>query len=760
MSDHYSISKGRTAALFVALGAYALIVQTALLRQFLAVIQGNELVIGLLFGAWFAGIAVGAALFGRLVDRLRRLSMWIALIFLSGALLPPAALIAMKLLPRIFPALPGLVPGWSAVAAAALLCSPVGFWIGAVFAFFARLNDRDERIVGRLFVWEAVGSLLAGLFFTFLLAPFVSPTGTVVAAVGILLVGLAAWQWRRSGGWLGVAGALLAVLFVLGPWDDRAEQRLEKIRFDAHHTGAQFEIAIQTRYQSAVFARTARQVQLYGNGGYLDSFPDPYVHQQEAALLLAQQPDAARVALLGGGLTGLGAALLAGPHIEQLDIVHLDAQLADEILARLPAADRRALTESRVRLHRVDVRRFAKRQAEPYDLIVVVAPDPSTALLSRLYTLEFFREVKALLSEHGVLALSLTGAANLVGEEVGPYLSLIDHTLRRVFPHVLVLPGDTIHLFAARRDDVLSADVARLQARYAAAFSAPPPVPPAAIGLWVVPERIARLQRELAAIPGRVNHDLRPASYLAFLRVWDQFAGGGLRGIIKWLAATGDAFWVLVWAVVCLAIALAPHIGSSQRARERYGLLSVFTSGFVGMAAVIIASIAFQSLFGQMYQKVALLIAAYMGGLAAGGYAATRRAHRPDAEPVRIMLKGDALLVGAGVLLLVFLQVVGDRAGVMSQVMLVLLVAGTGAAAGTAFPAAAALLERSGVSAGRRAGVVDALDHLAALLGAISVGVVLLPVLGLPGACLLWIALKTACLAGGWTVEKGGKRTT
>jgi len=760
MADAHTTSIRRTAALFVALGAYALIGQTVLLRQFLAVVQGNEMAVGLLWTAWFAGIAGGASLAGRSADRLRRKTLWGVAVFLSGALLPPASLVAIKLLPLIFPALPGLAPGWSAVVVAALWCSPVGFWIGAVFAYFAAWHGRDELIVGRLFIWEAVGSLAAGLFFAFVLAPYVPPSGAIAVAVGVLSLGLAWWSLPRIGGWIGAVGAVLVALFVLSSADDRVEQDMERLRFAALQTGAQFEKAIQTRYQNAVFAGAGRQTQLYGDGGYLDSFPDPYVHRQEAALLLAQQPQAEKIVLLGGGLTGLGAALLAGSHVRQLDLVHLDADLSREILARLPDEEFRTLAGPRVHWQTMDVRRFVKQRTTAYDLAAIVAPDPSTAWLNRLYTVEFFREVRELLTERGVLALTLTGADNLIGEEVGPYLGSIESSLRQVFPQVLALPGDTTHLFAAKRAGVLGAEAKLLKERYLSAFDGPPAVPPEVIDLWVVPERIAAMQRELAAYPVRLNHDLRPVSYLAFLRVWDKFSGGGIGGFVKWLNATGDAFWWTVWAVVCLFAAFAPLPGAPGRARQRYALTAVVTSGYVGMTAVIVASIAFQSLFGQMYQKIALLIAAYMGGLAAGGVWATRRVHRPGADPLRVLLIGDASLAGVGLLMTAFLWWVGDKAGVLSQALLVLLVAATGAAAGTAFPTAAALLAGSGVGAGRRAGIVDALDHLAAMIGAATVGVVLLPAIGLPGVCLQWIALKSAGLAGGLLVKKGRGNAT
>src|SRR5574341_2492059 len=43
-----------------AIGCYATITQVILIREFLTIFYGNELCLGVVFGAWFLGIAIGA----------------------------------------------------------------------------------------------------------------------------------------------------------------------------------------------------------------------------------------------------------------------------------------------------------------------------------------------------------------------------------------------------------------------------------------------------------------------------------------------------------------------------------------------------------------------------------------------------------------------------------------------------------------------------------------------------------------------------
>ena len=726
------------------MGAYALIAQSLLLRQFLVVMHGNEIAVGLFFVWWFCGIGIGAESAGRVVGRLRRTEATAAIGLAFGAILPVAMLIAMKTSFAASGEAAGVAPGWSRIFLFGAFASPVGFWVGAAFPFFAARAVGGAETVGRLFVWEALGGLLGGLLFTFVLAPYVSPFGAAITAAAVLLGGALEYQRVR---WFRVAASAAIIVLLAGlalAVDQRIEQSLERIRFGGLSAGARFLFSLQTRYQNVTFAEAGGQTQIYSNGGYEDSFPDPYVYQQEAALLLAQQTQPRRVVLLGGGLTGLASAMLASPRVRRLDVVHLDDVMARRIWALLPPDERKRLSDPRVQLHFVDVRRFAKETAGGYDLAVVAAPDPSTALINRLYTLEFFREVRRLLGPGGVLALSLTGAENVMGEEVGPYLTSIYKTLRAVFPRVLVLPGDHVHLFAT--DDAAPRDnsPAAMKQRYANNFDGASPLPPAVIDQWVMPERIERFRRILDAAPSELNRDLHPVSYLAFLRVWDQFAGGGLARVLRVLVGAPRKAWLLLLVAACLLILLTPILGPRAGATGRYALASVATSGFVGMTVTVLAVLTYQSLFGQMYEKVALLVAGYMAGLALGGWWTTRRLPRVR-SPRRLLVLGDVALAACGGLFLAYLSVAPGHGGMAAQWLLLALVALSGGCAGVAFPAAASILAARGVDLGRRAGRVDAVDHFAALAGSLAVGVVLLPVLGLPAVCLVWIAIKLAC---------------
>jgi len=70
-------------------------------------------------------------------------------------------------------------------------------------------------------------------------------------------------------------------------------------------------------------------------------------------------------------------------------------------------------------------------------------------------------------------------------------------------------------------------------------------------------------------------------------------------------------------------------------------------------------------------------------------------------------------------------------------------VAVAGILGGLVFPLAAAVaLKERDTTTGRTAGAIDAADHLGACVGALATGTLLVPVLGVSGACLVVVAIK------------------
>jgi spermidine synthase len=161
---------------------------------------------------------------------------------------------------------------------------------------------------------------------------------------------------------------------------------------------------------------------------------------------------------------------------------------------------------------------------------------------------------------------------------------------------------------------------------------------------------------------------------------------------------------------------------------------------------------AFQILYGAMFQAVALLISAFMAGLAGGSWLVTSGplSARPDRQ-LFVAVEG-ALLIFCGLLYLLFTLPALPMEGALRAHLLVLpLLIATGLLTGMQFPVASRLQQAFatravGVTTTGEVGTIFSADLIGGCLGGLLGGVVLLPVLGLAGSCLLAMSAKFGSL--------------
>ncbi|MEE9200547.1 MAG: hypothetical protein V3V45_03785, partial [Candidatus Brocadiales bacterium] len=70
MSSHSKTIWSSLIAALILIGAIATIAQVLLVRELLVVFYGNELCLGVIFGAWLLGVAVGAGVGAILVRKI------------------------------------------------------------------------------------------------------------------------------------------------------------------------------------------------------------------------------------------------------------------------------------------------------------------------------------------------------------------------------------------------------------------------------------------------------------------------------------------------------------------------------------------------------------------------------------------------------------------------------------------------------------------------------------------------------------------
>ena len=707
--------------LLILIGLTAAIAQIVLMRELMVVFYGNEISLGLMLASWLFWTAAGSGIAGRLAARTRAPRRLMAGLEALVAVALPATILAVRASKHFLETVPGesLGPGPMLLGALATL-SVFCVLSGALFAAGSRLYADQAatstgEATGSVYLLEALGSaaggVLAGLVLVRTVAPLEIALGlgllNLLAAAGLII------RSRFARGAAMVALASMAVLLAL----PSGVPRLETVSLERFWRGFHLVANRNSVYGNLAVVRTEGASSLYENGLNLFNVPDPAAAEEAVHFALLEHPSPRSLLLIGGGVNGSLAEALKHASLERIDYVELDPAILD--LFPIP-------NNPRVRVHVTDGRLFLKTTASTFDVIIVNLPDPQTAQLNRFYTLEFFREAARKLTGSGILAFRLTAAEDYISPELATFLRSIYKTLRAVFPEVTAIPGETVHFFGARRSGVLATGSEELLARLRARHLETSYVREYYIPFRMMPDRMADLERQIQPRPETpVNRDFAPVAYYFDVALWSSRFNHGYRGVFR--AMAGVDFRWLAGAVGALLLVLV----AKRRRPQTAAACCTAAMGFALIGLEMLLLLAFQAIYGYVYQQLALMIAAFMAGMALGSWLVLR------APALRGMRTLVFLQVGAAIaplLLCAVFEAVTHVTG--GQAVFPVLALLCGMLGGCEFPVASRIFFSSG--RGHSPGTLYALDLAGSCLGAVLFSVYLIPVFGF---------LKTAVLA-------------
>ncbi len=238
----------------------------------------------------------------------------------------------------------------------------------------------------------------------------VARTALVASLFNLLGGGLILYAYRHRGAiWRPGLAALCVAALLVGAGLAAAE-RLTNLIDRRLYWPEELVYAQASPYQHlAVTEKRSGSVQLYLDGHLQFSSEDearyhePLVH---VPMALARDPK--RVLVLGGGDGLVARELLKYPTVESIVLVDLDPMVTG--LARrhplLTRVNGGALDDPRVQIVNVDAFTWlSERRDGGFDVAIADLPDPSTPALARLFSVQFYRLVRAALQPDGVVAV-------------------------------------------------------------------------------------------------------------------------------------------------------------------------------------------------------------------------------------------------------------------------------------------------------------------------------------------------------------------
>ncbi len=722
------------------IGFSAVIGQIVLMRELIVVFSGNEMSLGIMLATWLFWTAAGGYVSSRLRlgENNARRSVAVIECLLGTSLLPTVWLLRGSR--NVFQTVPGELVGPVPMMLTALVCLSVFCALsGSLFVVATRMYAQACGTSARVatssaYLLEAAGSGVGGILASLVLLRFCNSfqIATVVLLLNLCMAAILWLPMRR----IQVVSTALAIsilatclIVTVTPWLEKSSQ--SRLWRGFHLLESRDSI-----YGKLAVTETGNIRSTYDNGLILASAPDEAAAEEAVHYALLEHLAPRQILLIGGGVNGSVAQALKHPTVERIDYVELDPTLIS-IAHHFFPEEAASFSDPRVHVHYADGRHYLETTGEKFDVIVLNVPDPQTAQLNRFYTREFFLSARGHLASGGVLALQLRASEDYISPDLAAFLRCIQHTLRQAFPQVAIIPGETIHFFAAMEPGVLTEDpqtlISRLQARRVATHY----VREYFLPFRMMPDRMTQVHEQLQPLPETpVNRDFAPIAYYFSVELWSaQFHSAYAR----WFRAAAQRSFgsVIVWSctlLVLLAFLMASRLVPEKRARAAVAFC-VAATGFTLMAQQIFLLLLFQSVYGYVYHQLAVLIAMFMAGIALGSWLAIRHvAARIDDELMATAASIQLLLAASLPALMLVIALLartsrGSAILLTEQLAFPMLAALSGMLGGYQFPVATEIYLRDG-SAQRKLGTLYALDLLGGCAGALLLSGYLIPVFG------------------------------
>jgi len=765
-------------------GLFTIAAQSLLFREFLTTFEGNDISVGIFFGSWFLWVAAAAAS----VNSSKRLAEWLTrnLELLFVLYLP--AFVAQFTLIVEARELAGLESYalWSVraiLAVSMVVNAPLSIITGLLFPAACRWVRQDgTQAVAHVYVVEGLGSFAGGLGVTVLLWLGASPAQIflilgLVVSLSVYVVRLAVVFQRPGGSTAAACGlaCLGAALFGIGLARDFDAVMMQHVRL------AKWRKLLEPGGLAGAF-QTPQAEYLYGTyrdqwvavreGSVCEALPDEETAGRTAAITLCQNPNAESVLVIGSGL-GLCERFLQLPQIKSLTWVHPDSEYALRVENFIPAGLR--INDARFGRPAGDIRAMLKTQEHSYDIIILNLPDATSSVLNRYYTVEFYELLKQSLRPDGVVAVRVTAGENIMGTELINLGASVRLTLQAVFAKMVLTPGEQ-SWFIASDSGRLSPDPAVLRDRFASIERAEAVFSAQGLLSVYLPDRAAAALQSYAQadLPESLllNRDSRPLTHLYSLLLTAKQSGAALTRLAKLLTFAGlPVFLVPVLVFLVLrALYVLGSVGGEARSSFDTSFL-VFSTGAVGIGAVIVLMYLYQTYFGSLYLHIGVVSSLFMAGLTAGAALARRLLEKGAFKSGRAAARLQVLLfivLGLHTLIIAGIASVSPQQWARTVAGHGLWQSGhllfgaafvlCGLCAGCYFPIGARQLSDCRFEVARTGAKLETADHVGAAVGGVLTSLVLVPVLGTTATLSMFIVLLLANVpAGLWTLLRPEK---
>ncbi|MCH7657690.1 MAG: hypothetical protein IIB05_05165 [Bacteroidetes bacterium] len=672
------------------LGITSLVTQIIIIREFLSVFQGNELVIGIILANWMFITGIGSYL-GKYSNRIKEPVRISFIAQIAMGVLPFITVFLLNYLKNIV-FLPGSLVGVLEIFSGSfILLLPFCLLSGFLFTFLAAelsFVHKSKRI-DIAYALESFGSLIGGILFSFILVFLMTPF-QILTILLVLNLFVAVWVNLRYQKVMVIIAFSVIVVLVSGL---TFFSRFDRFVKGFMYPNQEIVYLKETPYGNLAVTKIGEQYNFYENQVLLFNTLNFIANEEAVHYAMVQHRNPQNILVISGGVSGIIHEIMKYP-VRKVDYLEINPWLV-----KIGEKFYEKLEDSRIQIYNKDARLFLKDNHGPYDIVLVNLPAPSTTNLNRYYTIEFFHQLESCMSPDGVVSMDLPSTGNYAGEEANIVNSLIFNTLKKVFANVIMIPGEKNFYLASNNtvgfDITGRIEEKNIENQYVNKYY---------LDDTLIRNRSNFFMAQLDKNAG-INRDFEPSAYF--------------HQISSWLSYYQLNMWVFGGVVFLVMIILMIRLNTVQ--------VGIFAGGFAASSSEVILIIAFQIIYGYVYLMTGIIIAVFMGGMTLGAVIGRKIIKTPGP----FSFSGNQLAIGLFALLLPLLiniaKPITDHQYIVHSLFFILTLV-ISFLVGSLF-SMASRIQKGHVSA-VTAGIYSA-DLAGSAFGALIVSAFLIPLIGL-----------------------------
>ncbi len=603
------------------MGVISIIAQSSIIRELLVQFHGNELSIGIVLSFWMIFEAAGAGLVSFLLKKTINIINYLFYILLISLIFYPLIFILSNNINSIFNIMEGEIVGIiPTILSTLIIISPAAIILGFQFALSCMLLkkyktsiNKSEKIISGTYFLEALGWLIGGILFSFLLIQIMDNfeillTLSILNIINIYL--LSAIYKNKIVIMLSTILFLFIITFVISPLKHNYYRKIIKNKYPDNYSVVD---TVNSVYGKNTVIKNKNQINIFQNGILSISSNNLISAEEFVHFSLLNNPEIENVILVGSGFSGSLKQIIKYPDIKNIyylekdpSIIILGKKYFKSILPRT----------KKIKFLTGDARFLINKnfKKNSIDALLVNISDPYNAQLNRYYTLDFFKEVRNVLKNDGLFAITMKSSETYISTELNMLNSSIYHSLNKIFKNTILIPGNNAIIVSSNNERFVfdknnlknNFKLLNMKNKYVNNFY---------IDYRIDSVKIKWVNNRLNNIDILIlNRDLNPVSYYYSIELWVSSFHINTKKFFNFIQTNLNLKTLLIiffFIFIIKQIFFRKNIDFTL-------YTNIMLIGFITMSYQIYLIHLFQILYGHIYGKIALLTAMNMAGMASG----------------------------------------------------------------------------------------------------------------------------------------------